>query len=390
MRILQICQRPQRRGAEVFTHQLGAELRRQGHEVAIVYLYPHEGPGALPVGSQDRLLDGDEHHPLETLIGFRPALLRKVAEAIEKFRPDATQLNGARAVKYGVLSRRIMRASVGSLVYRNIGVPQRWIRGPRRRGFYRLISRDIDGVAAITRGSLTALRELFPEPIPLTVISNAVDEASLRPRLERSSLRDRASTPQGAPVVLFVGALSPEKRVDRLIDAVAEVRKAGADLHLWIVGGGSLRDRLEDQVEGLQLGESVRFFGPQEDVASFYAAADLLALVSETEGIPAVLLEAGLLGLPVVATRVGGIPECVADEETGLLVDEDDPAALVHALRRLTGDSGLRARLGSQARERVRAHHSIGSLTQEFLDFYRRVGGSTLPAGTGARGPGRR
>lgn len=395
MRILQICQRPQRRGAEIFAVQLSAELRRQGHEVMIAYLYPHSGKGLLHPSPDDRMLGGDDDHPLETLVGYHPALLRRLAEVMSSFQPDITQVNGARTVKYGVLARSFKRAPAGAIVYRNIGTFEDWVRGPRRQLFYRTIFRKVDGVVGISQSSMRSLASVFTEKTPRTVISNAVDPEALRPVVARGEIRALAGTPDAAPVAIFVGSLTPEKRVDRLIAALGRVREGGHDLRLWIVGEGPLRGKLEEQVRHGNMEPAVHFFGTRDDVASCLAAADLLALTSETEGVPAAVLEAGLLGLPVVATRVGALPECVGDGETGLLVPSGDEEALVTALGRLAGDAELRARLGTAAKERVLERHSIGQITREYVDFYESLirvrRGSAEPrhsagqAGTGSR-----
>jgi glycosyltransferase involved in cell wall biosynthesis len=356
MRILQISQRPQRRGAEVFAHQLSAELRRKGHEAAIAYLYPHSGDGMLPLENGDRLLDADEHHPLETLIGVQPSLVRGLRAIMEEFRPDVTQVNGARTVKYGALVRHLHKGVGGTIVYRNIGTVHDWVRGTRRKLFYKAIFQGIDGVVAISRASMDALRPALPRRTPLTVISNAIDPGSLQPVVPREVLRASARTPSAATVALFVGSLAREKRLDRLIEAVLGARQRLPDLYLWIVGDGPLRAELERHVERVGISDVVRFFGARDDVASYYAAADLLALVSDTEGVPGVVLEAGYLSLPVIATRVGGVPECVLEGETGLLVSPGDHESLVR-----------------RAREWVTAHHTMETIASKFVEFYQVV-----------------
>jgi glycosyltransferase involved in cell wall biosynthesis len=382
VRILQLCQRPQRRGAEIFARQLAGELRRRGQEVAIAYLYPHPGPAALELGPDDRVLGGDEGHPMETAVGIRPALLGRVRAVMKEFRPDVVQVNGARTVKYGVAARELLRVAPRAVVYRNIGAPADWIRGHRRKVFYRVILARVDGVVAISRMSLGALEPAFADRVPRTVISNGIDPDELRPQVARDRVRAGTGTPASATVVAFAGSLTHEKRVDRLVEAVARARAEGAgggdgspDLHLWILGDGPLRANLETLAARAGLAGAARFLGARSEVASFLAAADILALASDTEGIPGVVLEAGWLGLPVVAPRVGGIPECVADGETGILVEPGDADALARGLALLAGMPGLRARLGSAARIRVGERHTIGHIAESYLDFYRRVVG---------------
>jgi glycosyltransferase involved in cell wall biosynthesis len=371
MKILQICQRPQRRGAEVFATLLAAELGKQGHEVMTAYLYPHVGEGLLPLEKNDRVLGGDDRHPLETLVGFHPGLLLRLGRVIRSFRPDIIQVNGARSVKYGILARLLVGAPSAAIIYRNIGMYADWVRGARRQFFYRSVFRGVDGVAAISLQSMAGLHDVLPEETPRAVISNAVAPTSLRPVQGRDALRRMVGTPFSSPVAIFVGSLSVEKRVDRLIPALGRVRSGGTALHLWIVGEGPQRRDLEERARQEGVSDFVHFFGSREDVGSCLAAADFLALVSDSEGVPAVVLEAGCLGLPVVAPRVGGLSECVRQEETGLLVAAGEEDALVGALSRLAGDAALRARHGSRSRERVLKRHSVERIAEQFLAFYR-------------------
>jgi glycosyltransferase involved in cell wall biosynthesis len=379
VRILQISQKPQRRGAEVFARQLSQELRRRGHEVAIVYLYPDRGTTPLPVDPEDIQLGGDEMGRLETTLGVNPALLARLRTAIERFRPDVIQVNGARTVKYGVLAKLLKRGRGAPVVYRNIGAPGVWLRGIRRRLFYFFIMRWVDGVVAISHRSREAMRGMLSSGLPATTIFNAVEPRELRPSRSRQAVREEAETPLTAPVVLYVGNLSAEKRVDRLIEVVRQARVRVPELHLWLVGSGPLRGELERQVQEAGLHASTRFFGSQESVASFLAAADLLALMSDTEGIPAVLLEAGFLGVPTLVTRVGSVDECVIDGETGVLVNPEDTGTLVETMVRLLSDPDLRAKMGRRAHDWIDSGFTMERITSQYLDFYAAVaaGGET-------------
>lgn len=125
MKIIQVVQQPQRRGAEVFASDLSGALRDRGHEVAIAYLYPHAGDAALPLGPDDVILGERSSHPAERLIGAQPRILRALRRHIDDLAADVVQANGARTVKYAALAGR-RRGRSWALVYRNIGEPGAW------------------------------------------------------------------------------------------------------------------------------------------------------------------------------------------------------------------------------------------------------------------------
>ncbi|MGH7445813.1 MAG: glycosyltransferase, partial [Longimicrobiales bacterium] len=350
-----------------------AELRRLGHEVMIAYLYGYGGDGVLPLGPGDLLLNGDERNPLETLIGVRPALLQRLRRVIREFRPDIIQVNGARTVKYGTLVQWLRGDAAGAVVYRNIGSTGDWVRGLRRKVFYRMIMGRLDGTIAISRTSLEAMRPGRFRRAVYAMIPNGIDPHALTPAVARAALRESAGAAVDDPVAVYLGSLVQEKRVDRAIEAVRLARRSVPGLQLWIVGDGPLRGALEEQVEKAGIRDAVHFFGTQDDVASYLLAADMLLLVSDTEGVPAVVLEAGYLGRPVIATRVGGIAECVLHERTGLLVERRDADALVAAITRLATNPRLRATLGEQARGWVADHFTMSKVAALYLEFYHRV-----------------
>lgn len=373
MKILQLVQKPQRRGAEVFAHQISAELRRQGQDVFTVYLYPYDGPNSLPRYERDSILNGNERHPFERLPGVHPVLLRQLLEILCTFEPDVVQVNGASTVKYGAFARMACPQRPWVLIYRNIGNPQDWVRGIWRRLFYqRLVMPQVDGVVGVSQATLANVSSFYQLPIPKQCIRNGVvvhDKVALAP----NEIRHLTQTPIDSRVLLFVGSLSVEKRIDRLLRAACQVHDKMPDVHVWIVGDGSLRQQLQKQAISMGLSGNVHFLGTRNDVASFMVAADLLLLTSDTEGIPAVVLEAGAHGLPVIATRVGGMAECVRENETGLLVDREDETGLAAAILELLEKPARRLAMGQQAMTWIRANFAMEYIAQQYLDFYKQV-----------------
>ncbi len=373
MKILQVVQKPQRRGAEVFAFQLSQELRCAGHEVRTAYLYPNEEENALPLTQYDTVLGGREHHCFEKLPGIHPLLLWRLRRVVEKIRPDVVQVNGSRTVKYGAAVAASVRQRSWVLIYRNIGQPRDWMPARRRSIYSRLVMARLNGVVGVSRITLENVQELYQLSVPTTHIPCAIDAATVVPTVMRPVIRRQTATPLEAPVIVWVGSLTPEKRVDRLIRAADIVKRSIPNLHLWIVGGGPLRLALETQLRTLSLAPNTRFLGVQDQVANYMSAGDLVALPSDTEGMPAVLLEAGLLGLPVVATRVGGVSECVRDGETGILVERNDETGLASALRDLLQQPERRCRLGRAARVWIERNFTMKGVAPQYAAFYRQV-----------------
>jgi glycosyltransferase involved in cell wall biosynthesis len=297
--------------------------------------------------------------------------LRKLLALIDALAPDIVQANGARTVKYGALARRLRRQAGWRLVYRNIGNPQDWVRTPVHRLFYRrMVMPQVDGIVGWSRATLAGVLVLYGIQRPRVVIGGAIDPCLMEPTVARDALRHIAQAPIDAPVLVYVGSLTLEKRVDRLLRLVVRLLPAHPELRCWIVGDGPLRGELETLAVNLGIGHVVRFWGTQPRVGNYLHAADLFVLTSDTEGVPMAVLEAGYMGLPVVATDVGGVAECVFHGQTGLLVPLGDEDVLIAAVILLLADTKLRQELGVKAHEHVAAHYELELVTQRFLAFY--------------------
>lgn len=201
------------------------------------------------------------------------------------------------------------------------------------------------------------LQEHYPVQAAIFVVRYGVDPEMFAPR--QASQR----TP---PLILAVGRLVETKGFHTLIEACTRLRATGATAECLIVGEGPERERLTRMVAELQLADWVTLFGklPPAEVSARYSQASLLVMPScvrnnDRDGIPNVLLEAMVMGIPVVSTRVSGIPELVRDNETGLLVNADDPEALANAIARLLTDHPLAERLARAGRELVLQEFNI-------------------------------
>jgi glycosyltransferase involved in cell wall biosynthesis len=167
-----------------------------------------------------------------------------------------------------------------------------------------------------------------------------------------------------------VSVLRPQKALDILVRAAQLVHGALPEARILIVGDGPERDALTALVQELGLAGVVVFAGVRTDVGDLLAASDIVASSSAFEGSPLALMESLGAGKPVVATRVGGVPEIVRDGLEGLLVPPGDPTALADALLTLLRDSGLRDRMGAAGRERQRTEFDIGVMVNRLEALY--------------------
>jgi glycosyltransferase involved in cell wall biosynthesis len=179
--------------------------------------------------------------------------------------------------------------------------------------------------------------------------------------------------PAAATLVGAVGRLVPIKNIPLLLEAVALARQEDPDIRVVLVGDGALREELEVEAEALGLGQAVIFTGWRHDLASVYADLDAVVISSHNEGTPASLIEAMATGCPVVSTRVGGVPDLIADGETGRLVPPGEREALAAALLELFREQERTARMAELAQRQVLERHQVRRLVADVDRLYRQL-----------------
>lgn len=175
--------------------------------------------------------------------------------------------------------------------------------------------------------------------------------------------------------IIFVGRMVSVKRPEIFVELALYLKRKLPEynLHFQMIGDGPLLENLKQQTQDYQLlSDEFEFLGNQQDVVPFYQSADLLVLTSKFEGTPNVILEAMACGLPVVATRVGGIPEIVS-EKCGILVDAEDKAELFESVERLVLNKTLRQKFGEESKKYVSRNHSLKSLQEQLTKVYQKI-----------------
>jgi glycosyltransferase involved in cell wall biosynthesis len=177
-----------------------------------------------------------------------------------------------------------------------------------------------------------------------------------------------------------MGRLSAEKGFDLLIRAVSRRIAAGDRLRLVIAGEGDERESLERLIGDLGMRDHIRLIGFCEDVIRFYEAIDLFVLSSLREGLPNVLLEAMAIGVPILSTRVAGVPRLICHDDNGWLVDCGDEDSLADSLGQLAADPETRLRLAKAGRETVETRFSFEERARKQCELYGRLLGDGAQA----------
>ena len=343
-------------GAEMMVLHLARELSRAGHPVRVVSLHGDETDVAglmrragIDVVALNKAKGPDPRTVLRLraqMRDFSPAVVHTHLPVLEYVLP-AARLYGRRV--------RIIH-TVHNLAREE--TRHRVLRAVNRRAF----SHGVVPVALNEEVRSSICREYALPASAVPVVGNGIDLDAFRGPQRRG--------PRGAGArLLCVARLAPAKNHALLLRTVARLRESGRDVSLTLVGDGPLRGALEERARELGISQRVRFAGRRTDTPAFYRDCDLFVLLSDYEGMPMSIIEAMASGLPVVATRAGGVAELVDDGVNGALV-EADAAAAAEAIAAICDDPALYARLSDGA-VRTSSHYSAEAMMEKYVDLYR-------------------
>ena len=359
VRVLQIVTRLAVRGVPHHVLNLAAGLDKSRYETVVLAGRSDPGEGSLLDDARSRGI------PVMEL----PLLQRRIDPLVDA-RAFVAIYRLIRAGRYHVVHTHISKAGfIGRLAARCAGVPavvhtyHGWAQelhnqnaaGRLLLACERLAARASDAVIAVSHSVVEdALQNRIGTRLLYSVVPNGIDLT----RFPTSAVFDRSSV-DGNPVLGAIGSMTPEKGFEVLLDAMVGVKRHFPRVQLFALGDGPLRAELEHRVQHLGLGETVRFLGTVEDVRPWLHTFDLVVQPSLREGQGLALLEAMAVGCPVIASRVGGIPEFIEHQKTGILTTPGDSSALAGAICELAGDEERRNLLARAARERVRSGYSL-------------------------------
>jgi glycosyltransferase involved in cell wall biosynthesis len=293
--------------------------------------------------------------------------LRRLRAALRAYRPDVLHTVLWSANVYG------RSAALGLGIPAVIAAERNVIRRPPwQRRLERLLDRWthaylVNSVAIRTQ--LVASGRLAADKI--TVIHNGIDLAPLPAfSLDRTRARQALGMPPDRRLVAQVGRLTAQKDYPTFLAAMETVLKQMPDVDALIIGEGEDRDALRARAAATGHGERIRFLGLRHDVPQVLAAVDVLALTSQYEGLPNVVIEAMATGAVPVVTDVGGCRELVTHGESGFVVPPGDPAAVASAVSAVLGDAALAARMATAARAHVEATLAVEAMAASTMAVY--------------------
>lgn len=303
-------------------------------------------------------------------------------KAIRRLRPDLIHTRNANAIEYQLAA---VLAGVRHRVHGEHGwdthdlygrsVKYRWLR--------KTLSPLVHVFVTVSRQLSEYLAEFVGVPErKIRQIYNGVNTARFVPVPDdEPDSRDRKS--QFGPdkmVVGIVGRLQEVKNQAFVIRTFSEMREADpglfSEVRLIIAGDGPLAGQLQAEIDASGLGDHVQLLGHRDDIAEFMQAIDVFLLPSRNEGISNTLLEAMACGKPSIATRVGGTPEVLADEETGFLITSDDSEDLISKIKIYASKPELRRSHGESARSRILKHFGLDVMVSGYIETYDRLIGN--------------
>lgn len=350
-------------GMERLAVHLAIGLKNSGLPVQVICL---QGPGLLAP------LLADENIPVVALESYGSkdiSAFIRLRKELSKFQPSLIHLHDYASLPYLALAnlfakRRPLLFTAHGLLYEGFDSLQ------KRNRFF---SRFLKGLSAVSGKVSARHRDYLAWTKPVPVIPNGVPPIAVNNQL-RCQVRDELQCADTTHLFLAVGNPRPEKGFEDLLVAVSRLRDNGLNFMLAVAGtltDGDYCRSLQQQLVDLKLEKHCRFLGFREDTAALYSAADSFVLSSRSEGLPMVILEAMMAGLPVVSTSVGGIPDAVGD--TVLLVDPQNPAQLAAAMQKIIENKSLRKDLAENGRQHAIENYGVERMVDEYVGWYNSV-----------------
>ena len=350
MRVLHVTSARTRRGGENQLFYLAEGLRSRGIETALVI--PEDASYPTPMSGTVRIrFRGEADLPA----------MKRLGSVVREYAPDIVHAHTGHAHAWAAVA---MKRSDRPLV-----VSRRVLFTPSRNPLSRWKMNRVSSFLCVSNAVSEVKRTYGIEPDRLRVVHSGVPLTGMSPGGD--DLRKRFGTGDHDILTLSLAAFTPNKNQALLVRALSLMPDASRP-QCVLAGEGRTRVKTERLAQELDLGSFVHFAGFVEDTGELVRAADIFVLTSRSEGLSTATLEAMAGGLPVVATRCGGVEDLVVDGETGILVPPDSPEALASAISALIDDPGLMRSMTEKGRERALLF-SVDRMIEATLDVYREL-----------------
>ena len=354
MKILQVIPELSLAGAEIMLENLATSLSARGHDITVVSFYSMETPITRRLVKQNFdviFLDKNS--------GFDLKLIIKLRKIIKEINPDIIHthryvLPYVYISNFGI-NKKIVH-TVHNIAKKEVGRKQQILQ------YFLFRKRNIVPVAIspIVRETIIDLYKIKNVPM----VYNGIN-------IETCKSKQQYDISDGG-IILHVGRFSEQKNHRMLIEAFAKVQKVKKNVKLLLIGQGELESEIRKIVQNLEVTEKVVFAGVRENVKDVMSIADIFVLSSFYEGMPMTIIEAMACGLPIVATRVGGVPDMICNGEDGVLVGVN-ASELADALIELLDNKELRERYGKAAFNNASKFSSF-NMAEEYEDIYISLG----------------
>lgn len=332
-------------GMEIATYNIAKHLARMGHEVHVITALD-EG---LPKESMEEGFH--VHRIFWRKIRFVGVISfwAKVFLILRKVNPDIIHAQSIGICIPAFIAKKLLRKPYvvwgrGSDVY----LPGKFI-----KSISKLVLKNANMVIALTDDMKREMQKICSRDV--SVIPNGIDSERFE-NLSRESIRKKLKIEDNEKIITFVGTLRPVKGLKYLIKAMKFMIEENKNVKLMLVGDGEEREELESLVEDFGLKERVEFIGrvQNEEIPQYLVTSDVFVLPSLSEGFPVTILEAMASELPIVATKVGGLPEIIKDGENGFLVEPKYPEKIAEMVLLVLGNDELRERISKKNKEKAK------------------------------------
>lgn len=361
MKILQIIQRSQLRGAEIFACQLSEALQNMDHQVDVLILFGKKSD-VFHFPLSFYYLEANEEKRWLDFKGYK-----KLHQFIKKGNYDIVQANAGDTLKYATLSKKIFGWK-NHLVFRNANKIGDFLNTIPKKLINKWLMKEVDFIASVSKECMDDFIDCFPKfknkiaclPIGAKIL-----------HVEKNEEKPNEIELLSKPRLLHVGGFVPEKNHKGLLNIFSKLLIEIPTANLLLVGEGKLKDKIISLANELNIEQQVHFLGKRNDVNQLMKYSDVFVMPSLIEGLPGVILESFSNYLPVIAYDTGGIKEIVINNKTGWLIKKNDEADFLQAIKfSVNNDS---TEIVNNAINLLKNEYSIETVAKKFESSYHKI-----------------
>jgi glycosyltransferase involved in cell wall biosynthesis len=360
--IVMLVTKRQYRGAEISACNLSKTLLEKGHKVIWIGLYSNSSHDVVSIEGAENidLPDGSGWLSLQKI--------QKLKAIFEEYKPDICQANGSDTLRYLVALKLL--GYKAKLVYRNISIISKWVNTKPKYYLFRFLFSKTDKVVSVGEEALQDFNQFFKFSVSKSqVIRRGIP--ILQPNLsEVAVIKKRYSISDDDFVFIHIGHFSVEKNHHFLLNVWERLVYKHKNIKLVLLGDGSLQKEIATLVHKKNLTKSVLLPGLQNNIADWLAISKIMLLCSTVEGVPGVVVEAAMQGVPTIAVNVGGVKEVLIDGENGLMVSHHDIELFMYKCEELLKSPSMLSSFSEKSKISVTERFDLEMNSYAFINLY--------------------